>query len=174
MSLINKLFNKLSTQKSSAAEVEEKVRTSKKLLALYISQLRNQIIVAPYHKNNPGIYYEQDSCTSLNYDSDPLVIGEEVVKNFHLFSFKDRDLRDGKSTDWPAYKLSKMRSVTSFKKEYLRVSVAGANESNISLEIKAQLTSDKELEIGSVISTTANKKAIGELILKIYKKAIEG
>lgn len=174
MSLINKLFNKQSSQKNNITEGKEKATTSKKLVAIYISQMRNQIIIAPYHKNNSGICYEQNNVTSLSYDAEPSRIGEEVVRNFHLFSFKDRDLRDRKSTDWAAFKLSKVRSVKSFEKEYLKISVGGANESNITLQIEAQLISDEQLEISSGISATADKRAIGELILKVYRKAIAG
>jgi hypothetical protein len=147
-------------------------RKFKKSVAVYISQLKNQIIVCPSYINDAGIVYEQETCTLLDFPIGHSVLGEEVVRNFNLFGLKDKNLRDQKLTDWPAFKHSKIKSVKLFEEAFFKINVTGNNESNIILSVEADLASDGDFQLASSISAYANKEAIGAIIIKVYQKAL--
>lgn len=143
-----------------------------KPISLYISELSKQIIIAPHHINIDGIRYEQDTCTVIDYPADNLILGSEAIRNFDLFSLKDKNLRDEKESEWPAFKASHLKTIKSFKQTYARMRIDGANDHNITLVIKVSCASNNDLLITSSIVPTASKESIGELIIKVYKKAI--
>lgn len=150
----------------------EAAKQIKKAVNIYISEVRGQIIIAPRHINKSGIYYEQEACTVLNYPIDEQVLGDEIIRNFNLFSLKDKNLRNEKLTDWPAFKCSKMKTVKSFKASFIGVSIFGNNYSNISLCIEAPLRGDENLTINSSISAYSNKRDIGKLVMKVFHKSL--
>jgi hypothetical protein len=144
----------------------------RKSVTVYLSDLRRQIILAPRYTTNDKVLYEQDICTVLSYPIDFVQLGDEVLRNFNMFALKDKNLRDQKLKDWPAFKYSKMKSVKSFEKAFSRVDIYGNNESNIIISIEAPITSDSDLLITSSISVNSGKEAIGKLIIKVYNKAL--
>jgi hypothetical protein len=146
-------------------------RKLKKSVAIYISDSRGQIIIAPQYVNNAGIRYEQETCTVLNFPIDFLQLGEETLRNFSMFDLKDKNLRDQKRTDWPAFKYSKMKSVKSFEEAFKMVAISGNNESNIIISIETPIVADNDLNIRSWVSTTVSKEEIGKRIIKVYQKA---
>jgi hypothetical protein len=145
----------------------------KKSVAIHISQLHKQVIICPRYINDAGIMYEQENCTLLNFPVDYATLGDEVLRNFNLFSLKDKNLRDQKRTDWPAFKCSKLKTVKSFEDTFLPMNIDGNNESNIILSIEAPLSGHDDITLNSNISSSPlNKKAIGERVIKVYNLAI--
>jgi hypothetical protein len=139
-----------------------------KRVSLYISDKEQQIIIAPIYRNNAGIYYEQETCTTVKYPLDYVILADEIINHLTLFALKDKNLRDEKLSDWPAYKASKLKSVKTFEKSYLKIEIAGANEANIILVFEGVSLLDHDLTIKSSISLYANKTSIGKLVMKIY------
>jgi len=145
----------------------------KKSVALYISTVHNQIIVCPRFVNNAGIIYEQEICTLLDFSQDATTIGNEVLRNFNLFALKDKNLRDLKRTDWPAFKCSKLKTIKSFEESFLFIDIAGNNESNIILSNEAPMARHDNMFITSNISSSpSNKQEIGQRIMQVYNIAI--
>jgi hypothetical protein len=143
-----------------------------KSVTVYLSDLHRQIIIAPRYATNDRVLYEQDICTLLSYPIDCLQLGSEVLRNFNMFALKDKNLRDQRLTDWPAFKYSKMKSVKAFEKTFTGIEIYGNNESNIIISIQTPIISDSDLLITSSISVNASKEAIGNLIIKVYNKAL--
>ncbi len=144
----------------------------KKSVAVYISYLHGKIIICPRHQNNAGIRYEQDLCSLLALPVEPSTLGDEVLRNFHLFSLKDKNLRDQKKSDWPAFKFSTLKTVKAFEESYFFLDVSGNNESNLILTIEAPFTDHEGLFIKSIItSAPTSKKEIGERIIKVFETA---
>jgi len=171
---ISSLFLKIKTLfKKPNSKVEAKLQRIKSV-TIYISDLKRQIIIAPRYFNNAGILYEQDTCTLLTFPVDYFQLGNEMLRNFDMFTLKDQNLREYKLTDWPAYKCSKLKSVKSFKDLYHRIDIDGNNESNIIISIESPVSGDKDLFIKATISTSNRKEAIGELVMKVYQKAFSG
>lgn len=144
----------------------------KKSVSIYISYLHGQIIICPRHQNNAGIKYEQDLCSLLELPVDPSALGDEVLRNFHLYSLNDKNVRDQKRTDWPAFKFSTLKTVKSFEDSYFFVDISGNNESNLILTIEAPFTNYEGLFITSRTSSAlTNKKEIGERIIQVFETA---
>jgi hypothetical protein len=105
----------------------------------------------------------------LNLPVDHLELGNEVLRNFHQFAIKDKNLRNHKITDWPAFKCSKSKSVRSFEETFTYISISGNNERNLMLCIEAPLSGDDDIFITSRISSgPGNKEEIGEIIMRVY------
>lgn len=149
-----------------------RVPAFRKSAAIYISDKLSDLIIAPYHINKAGIYYEQPICTKLHYPIDPETLGAEAIRNFNLFSLKDRNLRDAKQSDWPAYKHGNCKTIKAFEQNYAAIFIKGNNQSNIILSIEAPFRSDANLNIKASLSVKATHRQIGEQIITVYQKAL--
>ena len=158
------LFKKLHRQK--VAEV--------KRLNIYISDKFHQIIFAPTHNNFAGINYEQEECFAHDLPMSESEIGQSAINCWNLFSIKDKNLRDNKPSDWPAFKKSKAKTIRSFEFDYIRLSLRGESESNIILIIEGLPNKDSDLSVTSVISAYTEKINIGDRILKVYEACRTG
>jgi hypothetical protein len=161
---ITMLFEK--SQRQKVAEV--------KRLNVYISDKFHQIIFAPTHNNFAGINYEQDECFAYDLPMSESEIGETAINCWNLFSIKDKNLREGKHSDWPAFKKSKAKTIRSFEFDYIRLSLRGANEDNIILIIEGLPNKNSDLSITSAISPYAEKINIGDRILKVFTACLTG
>ncbi|HWZ03653.1 MAG TPA: hypothetical protein VNX40_08560 [Mucilaginibacter sp.] len=159
-----KFFRKVAADKEVIAVKKGVI----KLVSLYISDQEKQVIIAPNYKNDAGIYYEQETCTIVNYPLDYSLLGEEIIKNFDLFTLKDKNLRDEKPSDWPAYKASKLKTIKAFEKGYRRIIITGANESNITLVIEGVSQIDDDLKITASFVPSKKPFLIGKLVFKVY------
>lgn len=140
-----------------------------KRLAIYISDKHQHIIIAPMHMNKAEITYEQETCTVLGLKVSSFDFGAEVINNLNLFSIRDVNLRDKKTTDWPAFKHSKSKSIISFESDYIYILVECKNESNNTLSIRGIPYVSSEISINSIVSIHADKSEIGEKVLKVYE-----
>jgi hypothetical protein len=146
----------------------------RKSVTVYISESKGQIIIAPKYVNKAGISYEQDICTLMQYPINDVLLGAETLRNFNLFCLKDKNLRDQKLTDWPAFKYSKLKTVKQFEAVFSRISIDGLNEANISISIEACFANDNDLIIKSITSANeANNENIGKQIMKVYRHAFK-
>ncbi|TND09832.1 MAG: hypothetical protein FD123_956 [Bacteroidetes bacterium] len=145
-----------------------------KCATIYISDKFKHVIIARCYENNAGIIYEQDACFTSDYPIDLTNFGEEIINSLNLYSVKDKNLRDSKLTDWPAYNQSKCKSVASFEKEYIPISVCSANNSNLVLILEGRPFENSELTINSSISFHADKQELGERIKDVYDACLTG
>ena len=145
-----------------------------KYLELYVSVKHAQTIFAPVSKNEAGIYYEQENCFSHEFPMSDLLLGECCLKYWNLFEVKEKNLRELKSTDWPAFKHGKSKAVRSFEFDYIKISVKGANESNLVLLIEGIPYSGSELSVTSSVSACTEPINIGDRINKVIEACITG
>lgn len=145
-----------------------------KCATVYISDKHKHIIIAPRHENDAGILYEQKECYSADYPIDLKVLGDEIIRNLNKYSVKDTNLRDSKSSDWPAYKHSKCKTIVSFEKDYVPVFIRSANDSNLILTLEGRPFKDSELTVNSSISFHADKEEIGNRVNNIYQSCLTG
>jgi hypothetical protein len=109
-----------------------------KRVMIYISDKHNQIIIAPYYYNKAGISYEQEQIFEFDLNVDVSVLGEQVMKCFDKYEYKDKNLREHKLSDWVAYKASKSKSASSFEQDYYYISITGLTVDNYSIRIEAR------------------------------------
>lgn len=145
-----------------------------KRISLYISDKHQHLIIVPNHENNAGIIYEQENCFSSNLPIPPAELGNTIIDNLNNYSAKDKNLREHKLTDWPAFKHSKSKSVKAFKEEYIVIYIGSENSSNLILEICGLPFENGELKINSTISFHAKKEELGERVLQVYEACRTG
>lgn len=145
-----------------------------KHVSLYISAQEEKIIIAPLYKNDAGIYYEQEKCSVLKFSTDATILGDEVMKNFYLFKVQDKNLRDQKLKDWPAFIHSKQKTIKAFETLYFKIKIDGINSGNIFINIEGNTIADNDMSIKSSLPATTAAKAIGERIMRVYKACIAG
>jgi len=145
-----------------------------KSLSIYASSKHGQIIYAPISKNLAGIRYEQDECFLYEFPLSELLLGEYTLRYFDLFNTKDKNLREHKSTDWPAFRHSKVKTVRSFEADYIHIGVTGLDENNHTLKIEGLPYKDSELSVTSRISAHTEPINIGDRINKVIEVCLTG
>jgi hypothetical protein len=110
----------------------------------------------------------------LKFPTDATILGDEVIKNFHLFKVQDKNLRDQKLKEWPAFIHSKLKTVKAFETLYFKIGIDGINAGNIFINIEGETIADNDIIIKSSLPATTDTKAIGERIIRIYKSCITG
>jgi hypothetical protein len=145
-----------------------------KSVTIYASDKHSQLIFAPVSRNFAGIMYEQDHCFSFDFPLSDLLMGEYTLKYFDLFNIKDKNLREHKSTDWPAFRHSMVKTVRSFEADYITVSVTGLDENNHTLKIEGLPYPDSDLCVTSVISAHTEPINIGDRIYKVIQVCLSG
>jgi hypothetical protein len=145
-----------------------------KSVSIYASSKHGQIIFAPISKNFAGIRYEQDECFSCDFPVSDLLLGEYALMYFHLFNIKDKNLREHKSTDWPAFRYSKMKTVRSFEADYIWVGVTGFDENNHTLRLEGYPYKDSDLSVTSMVSAHTEPINIGDRISKVIEVCLTG
>src|SRR5258708_33671627 len=109
------------------------------------------VIVAPRHATLEGVLYEQDSPTVLT-DASPVSVGAAIKSAFEVFSVRQKDLRDWKKSDWPAFKASGAKSLKQFEAEFYQLSVSHLNSSGVVARAELPFPGDADFSI----STTFN------------------
>src|SRR5580658_5727022 len=121
---------------------------------IYLVDDAKPAIVAAMHHNAAGIFYEQDEVVVVVdwRQSSPLVAA--LRSALERFSFRDRNLRDSKRSEWPAYRASGCRSVQEFESSYICITVRPANEAEIIYIAEARPLGEEEIRL----SVTANSR----------------
>jgi hypothetical protein len=145
-----------------------------KSVSVYASSKHSQIIFAPMSKNFAGIRYEQDECFSSDFPISDLLFGEQALKYFNYFTIKDKNLREHKLTDWPAFRHSKVKTIRSFEADYVWAGVTGLDENNHTLRIEGLPYKDSDLSVTSMISAHTEPINIGDRLNKVIAVCLNG
>lgn len=89
----------------------------------YISHSGRGIVLAAAAVNDAGIRYEPGYAALLPPSASPASVGQAVVDVLDRFCRKDRNLRDYKKTEWPAFRASGLKSVRAFEQEFSYVAL---------------------------------------------------
>lgn len=145
-----------------------------KSISIFATGKYQHLIVVPQYENVAGIIYEQETCTEMPINADASDLGNAVIENLNRYAVNERNLRDMKKTDWPAFKSGKSNSVTLFEREYVRVSIYAVNASNESFKITGYPYKDSELVVTAHFSLPAEKSEIGRIVNKVIEACITG
>ncbi|SPF79302.1 hypothetical protein ALP8811_03242 [Aliiroseovarius pelagivivens] len=157
------MFGKRKTRTPAEELKEGKFR---RLCNVYMHRETSRAIVVPMLYD--GIYVEDEAGITLCETTPEISFGEIVRDHFKA---SRRGLISGlgarKKTDWPAFKTSGLRSVAQFEREYICVSVMGANEANIIVRLESD-----PVQWGLKITTHCNPlsvEVLGSELNKIRK-----
>ena len=144
-----------------------------KMVALYGSEKYCHILVAPYYYNEAGIYYEQEIIQIIETNSDEINIGDQVINCLEMFQFKEKNLRDNKESEWPAFRASKSKSLRSFQEDYYYFSITGLTPDNNTLRIEALPYKGSDIRLSALVSKN-NHTEIGSLIKRMLNMCQTG
>lgn len=91
-----------------------------------------------------GAYFESDDAITL-CESHPAARFGEAVRDGFMASCRRADAALGakrSAKDWPALKASKARSAAQFEREWICITVHGANEANITVRMETEPVED--------------------------------
>ncbi len=143
-----------------------------KMVVLYLSSELNKILIAPYYVDESWIRFEQEEIEILEFNCTDDLLGESIKRNFDKFSEKNMENRKRTSKDWPAYQASKLKSMKEFERKYYRITVDGANETNLFMVFQADMKSKNHINLTSSISAYAENNRLGILAKKLYETQI--
>jgi hypothetical protein len=134
---------------------------------IFLADDQKPAIVAAMHYNAAGINYEQDEAVAITGWRESLQLVAALRSALERFSFRDRNLRDSKRSEWPAYRASGCRSIREFESSYFCISVHPANEAEIIYIAEARPLGEEEISL-SVTANSRVDKEIGQRVLKLY------
>ena len=142
----------------------------RKLLTVYASVKHDRIIYTPNLYD--GIYVEMKDPITSAYNIEDAEIGKLVKQEFARSEWGKTEMPSKKS-EWPAFQISEMKTISSFEQEYRRIAIMGANDANIIFEITVDLRRPDKIELFAAKSAVADDKEIGSLIKKLASYDIE-
>ena len=110
-------------------------------------------IVVTMHRNQDGIWYEDNAPTILPQPVTAEALGRTVMNALDKTGNWNANLRSAKLADWPSFKASGMRVVRQFEQSYIALTVKGANDANLVAIIEGEPEKDAELRVTTSVST---------------------
>ncbi|HAA20531.1 MAG TPA: hypothetical protein DCP28_17865 [Cytophagales bacterium] len=144
-----------------------------KMIAVYLSQEYDMVLLAPFFVDESWLYYEQEEIEALSFDVNDEMLGESIKRNLNKFAEKNADTTKRNKKDWPAFKASNLKTVKEFETKFSRISISGLNEANIILAFDAETKSKNEIQLRTIISAYANNGELGDRLRKLHKAQIE-
>lgn len=85
---------------------------------VYLSHSGQGVVLAATAVNGAGIRYEPDYAILLPPSSTPAMLGQTIIDVLGQFCRKDRNLRNYKKSDWPAFRASGLKTIRAFEQDY--------------------------------------------------------
>ena len=125
-------------------------------------------IVSPLHYNAAGIHYEQAEpiVVASWRDAAPLAVALRLA--LRQFVFCDRNLRESKKTDWPAYRASGCRSVREFERQFLCLSVRAVNEAELFYDAEARPRGEKQITLHVLLNRYHQDNEFAQPLLRLF------
>jgi len=136
---------------------------------IYIRRDAGRAILVTVHTNQDGIGFEHDTPTTIESPIAPDRLGDVARSAASATDKRDKQLRNMKPTDWPAYRSSGAKSVRQFQEEFIALQMAAANDSNLVYVITGRPVQGYALEVSASIASSAPASEIGKLVMRVYE-----
>jgi hypothetical protein len=113
------------------------------------------------------VWFEQESPELLAHWRDGTQLAAAMFRAVARFSIKDKDFRTSKTTDWPAYRASKCRSVNAFKLAYDDIFVRSLNEHELFFDATMNPRGEDEIELHAIINPNNAGVEAGRKLLRL-------
>jgi hypothetical protein len=131
---------------------------------LYYVSDTGMMIFAPTNGGG-GLYCEQDQATLLEPPLDSAELGRRARAALIAFDTQlPQDLRNRKTSDWAAYRISGKKSARAFEHAAIRVTI---ETMNTTLRLEAWPTHNGEAFVGGFLSPSAEHSEMGALIKRL-------
>ena len=121
--------------------------------------------------NMESLNYEQEEAIPVTDWGDPRVIAAAFRTAIERFSRKDRNLRDFKRNDWPAFRASGCRSVQEFENAYHSIFARALNEAELYYEARTKPEGELEIELRVLLNRYASDEENGRKLLRLFHVA---
>jgi len=121
--------------------------------------------------NMESLNYEQEDAIPVDDWGDPRVLASAFRTAMERFTRKDRNLRDFKRNDWPAFRASGCRSVQQFENAYHPIFAKALNKPELYYEARTRPEGELEIELRVLLNRYASDEEIGRKILRLFQVA---
>jgi hypothetical protein len=121
--------------------------------------------------NMESLNYEQEEAIPVTDWGDPRVIAAAFRSAMERFTRKDRNLRDFKRNDWPAFRASGCRSVQEFENAYHSIFARALNEAELYYEARTKPEGELEIELRVLLNRYASDEENGRKLLRLFNVA---
>ena len=125
-------------------------------------------IVAARHQNAAGITYEQEDPILVPNWRDSAELAKALRAAIERFSFKDRNLRDLKRTEWPSFRASGFRSVKEFESVCLCVWIRAVNDAELFYEAEAKPIGEDDIMLKVTLNRNGSDEEIGRCLIRLF------
>ena len=129
------------------------------------------VIVAALHQNPDGIYFEQPTPTVIPARATREELGTAFRRAFEGFSVQNRDLRNAKAADWPAFRASGARSAKEFRNAFMAVQCYGLHSSNAVVRAATRHPAHEDIELSVSFNPRLEPEAVGGKLLQLVRAA---
>jgi hypothetical protein len=141
---------------------------------LFLSDATRPAIIAAMHQQEPkGVWYEQDSAEVLVDSRNEQELAAAVRRAIERFSYKKRNFRSHKLTDWPAFRASKCRSIAAFESAYNCMWVKSLNEAELFYDASIEPQGEDEISLHITLNRYQNDAEMGRKLLRLYDGCAE-
>jgi hypothetical protein len=134
---------------------------------VYLSHSGRGFVVAATAVDDAGIRYEPDYANLLPFSSSLASVGQEVISVLDRFCHKDRNLRNLKKSDWPAFRASGLQSVRAFEQDYSFIAVE-RDESRLTI---TRFEQDHAAADAVHLTARCSAEAVGSGLIQLAKRA---
>jgi len=121
--------------------------------------------------NMESLNYEQEDAIPVPEWGDPRVLAAAFRAAIERFTRRDRDLKDFKRNDWPAFRASGCRSVQQFENTYHAIFAKALNETELYYEARTRPEGEHEIELRVLLNRYSSDEEIGRKILRLFHVA---
>ena len=139
---------------------------------LFLSDSRNSkpAIVAAMHQSEPnGFWFEQDGSEIIAEWRNEQKLAAAVRRAMDRFSYKEVGMRSHKLTDWPAFRVSRCRSVNEFQKLYDTVWIQSLNDKELFFQASVMPRGEDEISLTLLLNSSRFEADAGRRLLRLHE-----
>ena len=141
---------------------------------LFLSDTARPAIIAAMHQIEPkGVWYEQDSPEVLVDWRNEQELAAGVRRAIQRFSYKKREFRSRKLTDWPAFRASKFRTVSAFESAYNSMWISSLNEAELFYDASMEPRGEDDISLHVLLNPNQHNAELGRKLLRLHDACAE-
>ena len=142
---------------------------------VFISRNENIAIIATMHYNGKGGFlYEDEKPVVMSSPIEPENLGQITLNALRATRIKILNINTmRKKSDWPAFKISKVKSMRKFEQDFICMHIRAANEMNLIYQIDGDPYVGSELHVSASISSAAKPENIGVCLLTVFRACLD-
>jgi hypothetical protein len=118
-----------------------------------------------------SLNYEPEEAIPVADRGAPRALAFAFRTAIQRFTRKDRNLRDFKRSDWPAFRASGCRSIQQFENTYHPIFARALNSAELYYEARTKPEGELEIELRVLLNRYASDEELGRKLLRLFQVA---